>query len=99
MVTGTRIRAEDVTTYFGLAAAILWLPVQQGVEFNLTVLQGAQQPEYGRPRHRTVPGVSFPAMPTQARAVIANYGISKDARARTREQPSGLLQQPALRRQ
>ena len=42
---------------------------------------------------------SFPATPTQARAVIANYGISKDARSRIREQPSGLLQQPALRRQ
>ena len=30
---------------------------------------------------------SFPATPTQARAVIANYGISQDARARIREQP------------
>jgi len=58
-----------------------------------------QSAEYGWPRHRTVPGVSFPATPTQARAVIANYGISKDARARIRKQPSGLLQQPALRRQ
>ena len=58
-----------------------------------------QSAEYGRPRHCTVPGVSFSATPTQARAVIANYGISKDACAHIREQPSGLLQQPALRRQ
>jgi len=35
---------------------------------------------------------------TTSRAVIANYGISKDARAHIREQPCGLLQQPALRR-
>ena len=40
--------------------------------------------------------MSFSATPTQACAVIANYGISKDARARIRKQQSGLLQQPAV---